>query len=69
MAIAHGAGTELDLYQAGTLRKRAYMCSIPIGKLESAVKNMLDDSEDDNDNKKLNKFSKYAWETYKQSSK
>ena len=65
MALIRGVGGENDPYEAGTMRERAYLRSIPIGKLSNAKVDMLDDKEDmDNDEDDDVDPEKYAWKLY-----
>jgi hypothetical protein len=68
LRLQRGAGTNQDLYDAGTLRERAYMRSVRIEQLGSAVVAELDEEfididvllVDDPDTQDI-----YEWETYK----
>lgn len=72
MALDRGAGGEEDQYQPGTLRERAYLRSIPPGKLSTADVGELDSEDEDEDNvDEIEEYEdgKYAWELYDKKAK
>jgi len=64
MALIRGTEGEKDLYEAGTIRGKTYLRSIPIDKLGSIDVNILDNKDDNDEDKKLNKIGKFPWEIY-----